>query len=123
MPDADVPSSVRASPLHDQAHPLEYQYAAFISYRHAAVDRKWAVWLHRALETYRVPRRLVQDAELAPRIGRVFRDEEELAASADLSESIDLALMPDPGRIRGSQRPAIPSCPQCEWHRSRPLRK
>lgn len=69
-----------------------YRYAAFISYRHAPEDRRWAMWLHRALETYRVPRRLQRSAGLPPRIGRCFRDEEELPASADLSAEIDKAL-------------------------------
>lgn len=69
----------------------EYRYAAFISYRHAPLDRRWAVWLHSALETYRVPRRLVT-AGAPPRIGRVFRDEEEVAAVADLSNTIESAL-------------------------------
>lgn len=69
-----------------------YRYAAFISYRHAPQDRKWAVWLHRALEAYRVPKRLQRDAGLAPRVGRCFRDEDELPASADLSREIDAAL-------------------------------
>ena len=32
-------------------------YKAFISYSHA--DEAWARWLHRALEGYRVPRRLI----------------------------------------------------------------
>ena len=32
------------------------KYAAFISYNHR--DRKTAAWLHRALETYRVPRHM-----------------------------------------------------------------
>ena len=35
----------------------EYRYWAFISYSHQ--DEAWARWLHGALETYRVPRRLV----------------------------------------------------------------
>ena len=33
------------------------KYWAFLSYSHT--DRKWGDWLHKALETYRVPRRLV----------------------------------------------------------------
>ena len=32
------------------------RYSAFISYNHR--DRDWAVWLHRALERYSVPKRL-----------------------------------------------------------------
>ena len=70
----------------------EYRYAAFISYRHVEPDRKWAQWLHTALETYRVPRKLVKEKGIAPRVGRVFRDEEELPASADLTSSIESAL-------------------------------
>jgi hypothetical protein len=68
------------------------RYAAFISYRHDDADRKAAVWLHRALETYRVPTKLAAERHLPVRLGRVFRDEEELAASADLSRDIEEAL-------------------------------
>src|SRR5262245_45300550 len=68
-----------------------YQYDAFISYRHHQADRQWAKWLHRRLETYRTPRALRQRGVL-PRLGRVFRDEDELAASADLGNRIDDAL-------------------------------
>jgi len=35
----------------------DYKYKAFISYSHQ--DKKWGDWLHRALETYRVPKGLV----------------------------------------------------------------
>ena len=35
----------------------EFRYRAFISYSHS--DERWAQWLHRALETYRLPRHLV----------------------------------------------------------------
>lgn len=65
-------------------------YSAFISYNHR--DRRWAVWLHRALERYRVPKRLrgrgapfgTIEAKLPP----VFRDRDELAASSDLAQSV-----------------------------------
>lgn len=67
------------------------QFAAFISYRHVDPDRTWAQWLHRALESYRVPQGLV-DKGYPKRIGVVFRDEDELAASHDLSEEIEAAL-------------------------------
>ena len=67
------------------------RFGAFISYRHLEPDRGIAHWLHAALETYRVPSALVR-AGIRPRLGRVFRDEEELAASADLSGRIDNAL-------------------------------
>lgn len=67
------------------------RYGAFISYRHTDPDRKWAKWVHSKLETYRVPKRLVVSG-VPGRVGRIFRDEEELAASADLSQRIDEAL-------------------------------
>jgi WD40 repeat protein/tetratricopeptide (TPR) repeat protein len=76
-----------------ESSPVEqYRYAAFISYRHVEPDRRWAQWLHRTLETYRVPRRLRRDNGIPARLGRCFRDEEELPASADLSAQIDQAL-------------------------------
>jgi len=71
--------------------PGNERYGAFISYRHTDPDRQWAKWLHSEIETYRVPKRLMV-AGVPERVGRVFRDEEELAASADLSQRIDEAL-------------------------------
>ncbi len=64
-----------------------YRYDAFISYRHVEPDRSWAKWLHESLETYRVPQKLARQG-VAPRVRRVFRDEEELSASADLRKEI-----------------------------------
>ena len=43
------------------------QYAVFISYRHAdnlEMGRKWANWLHEALESYEVPPDLVGKTSL-----------------------------------------------------------
>jgi WD40 repeat protein len=67
-------------------------FVAFISYRHVEPDRRWAKWLHRKMEGYRVPRRLMRERQLPRRVGRIFRDEEELAASSDLSAGIRRAL-------------------------------
>lgn len=71
-----------------------YKYWAFISYSHR--DQAWAEWLHHALETYRVPRRLVGRKAPAGAVPRrlfpVFRDQEELPSSPDLSGAIDEAL-------------------------------
>lgn len=71
-----------------------FKYRAFISYRHK--DKAWADWLHRSLETYRVPRELVgqagRDGAVPARITPVFRDREELAASVDLGQEIQAAL-------------------------------
>jgi len=70
------------------------KYWAFISYSHR--DEPWARWLHRAIETYRVPDRLVgkttRDGIVPKRLFPVFRDRDELPASSDLSISIVDAL-------------------------------
>ena len=72
-----------------------YKYWAFISYSHA--DEEQAAWLHRALETYRVPRQLVgrqsPDTTLPKRLFPIFRDREELAGASDLSGKIKEALL------------------------------
>ncbi|WP_424682127.1 TIR domain-containing protein [Frateuria sp. YIM B11624] len=78
----------------NQACPTDFRYRAFISYSHR--DRRWAEWLHRALETYRVPSRLVGLVTAAGTVPRrlapIFRDREELASSSDLGGKVDLAL-------------------------------
>jgi tetratricopeptide (TPR) repeat protein len=69
-------------------------YWAFLSY--SSHDRGTAIWLQRALETYRLPRRLVgraTPAGPAPRRFRpIFRDGTELAADPDLVAQITSAL-------------------------------
>jgi tetratricopeptide (TPR) repeat protein len=70
------------------------RYSAFISYNHR--DRDWAVWLHRALERYSVPKRLWGRpspwGEIGERLPPVFRDRDELATSSDLASSVKEAL-------------------------------
>lgn len=71
-----------------------FKYRAFISYSHK--DAKWANRLHKSLETYRVPKYLVgQETERGPipkRLGRIFRDRDELPSATDLSEAVNQAL-------------------------------
>jgi tetratricopeptide (TPR) repeat protein len=71
-----------------------YKYRAFISYSHR--DAEWGTWLHRSLERYRVPRRLVgrttSQGVVPPRIAPVFRDREELSTASNLSREITTAL-------------------------------
>ena len=70
------------------------RYRAFISYSHD--DARAAAWLHRALESYRVPRRLRLgpggDPALPERMAPVFRDREELASAQSLGPQIESAL-------------------------------
>jgi len=70
------------------------RYVAFISYSHQ--DNSWAEWLHRALESYRVPRRLVgrkTAAGIVPRrLVPIFRDRDELASAPDLTREVNAAL-------------------------------
>lgn len=63
-------------------------FRAFLSYSH--VDERAARRLHRALETYRLPRRLRAGAD--GRLTPIFRDRDELPAGEDLSATIRSAL-------------------------------
>jgi tetratricopeptide (TPR) repeat protein len=72
----------------------EYKYSAFISYSHK--DEKWASWLHKALETFKVPKYLVGETTgmgtIPERMGKVFRDREELSSSHSLGTELTQAL-------------------------------
>lgn len=71
-----------------------YLYRAFISYSHR--DQDIAKRLHRELESYRIPSKLVgkqTSVGATPRRLRpIFRDREELPASGDLSAELSAAL-------------------------------
>ncbi|WP_295691979.1 toll/interleukin-1 receptor domain-containing protein [uncultured Maricaulis sp.] len=70
------------------------RYRAFISYSHR--DQAFARALHRQLETYRVPSRLVGRetavGSVPRRLTPIFRDREDLAATGDLTASVRDAL-------------------------------
>jgi YD repeat-containing protein len=68
-----------------------YRYRAFISYRHVERDRVWARWLIETLETFRTPSPLVHRG-VPPRIGQLFRDDDEIPASGSLTRQIEDAL-------------------------------
>ncbi|TAM02019.1 MAG: toll/interleukin-1 receptor domain-containing protein, partial [Rhodanobacter sp.] len=72
----------------------DFHYRAFISYSHQ--DKVWADWLHKALETYRVPSRLVGTETAAgvipKRLAPIFRDRDELASAFDLGNKVNEAL-------------------------------
>ena len=71
-----------------------YRYRAFISYSHT--DRKFARWLMRKLESYRVPKHLVGKASpmgpVPSNLRPIFRDRDELASASDLGERIHSAM-------------------------------
>ncbi len=68
-----------------------YQYKAFISYRHVSPDQDAAKKLHTLIENYPVPADLKKSLGIS-RMGRVFRDQEELPLSKDLGADIRTAL-------------------------------
>ncbi len=96
------------------------EYAAFISYRRdkpqdrhrhdKPQDRQWAEWLVEALETYRIPKHL-QKLGYPQRIGKVFRDDNELSVGNDLTDKIKQRL--------ASSRNLIvvcsPETPKSQW--------
>lgn len=69
---------------------MERNYIAFISYRHIPRDMAIAKQLHSLIENYVIPKGLRKSN--AKKLGIVFRDQEELSASYDLSLDIQLAL-------------------------------
>jgi hypothetical protein len=70
------------------------RFRAFLSYSHR--DQAFGRRLHRRLERYALPRRLVgRPTPLGPaprRLAPVFRDREELSAAGDLSAEVQAAL-------------------------------
>ena len=70
------------------------KYWAFISYSHK--DTAIADWLHKKLETYRVPRSLVgtptRDGTAPERLIPIFRDREELPTSSQLGDNLQRSL-------------------------------
>lgn len=65
-------------------------YKAFISYSHR--DSQWATWLHRQLERYRLPRHIAQSLGQPAKIGKIFRDRDELSSGHNLTDHIQNAL-------------------------------
>lgn len=66
-------------------------YSAFISYRHTEPDASIAGHIQRQLERYHIPK-AIQKSTGTKKIGRVFRDKEELPLSNNLGDDIEEAL-------------------------------
>ena len=69
----------------------ENNYIAFISYRHKPLDKEAAERIQRSIERFAVPKEFREKAG-GKKLGRVFRDEDELPVSSNLSDSILYAL-------------------------------
>ena len=69
----------------------QQSYCAFISYRHQSPDQEIAKALHTAIETYKIPAS-VRKQTGKKRMGKVFRDQEELPLSSNLGSDIEAAL-------------------------------
>lgn len=77
----------------EKSDPQVVRFRAFVSYSHT--DATIAQKLHRKIETYRLPHHLRDRETDDPdngRMGRIFRDREDLPAAEDLSESVKQAL-------------------------------
>lgn len=74
----------------DEKKKTAREYVAFISYRHKDLDKYVARKVHTLIERYVVPKEL--RAQHGKKLGLVFRDEEELPVSSNLTESIQTAL-------------------------------
>ena len=68
---------------------VEKRYAAFISY--SQKDAKHAKKLHSALEAYRIPSD-ISGTKAKQGLGRFFRDDDELSASASLGAALEGAI-------------------------------
>lgn len=68
----------------------EPRYTGFISY--SQKDKAWADRIHRALERYRLPAGLPQERRDIRRLGRFFKDDDELAGTANLGAALESAI-------------------------------
>jgi WD40 repeat protein len=79
---------------HPNPQQAEFKYWAFISYSHA--DSAFADWLHKSMETYKVPKNLIgkpsRSGVVPERLFPIFRDREELPGSANLGDNLSRAL-------------------------------
>lgn len=68
------------------------KYDAFISYRHADLDKFVAETLHRQLEKFRIPKQIRKDKGFEKKSVLIFRDQDELPLSSNLADPITEAL-------------------------------
>ena len=64
---------------------MEYNYKAFISYRHAKLDMKVAAEIQNRLERYTIPGSIRKEYGLK-KIGSIFRDKDELPSTNKINK-------------------------------------
>lgn len=91
----------------------EYTYDAFISYRHAELDKFVAENLHKQLESFHLPLNVSRKKAKGTktRIKRIFRDKDELPIASDLATPIMSALQNSEFLIVICS----PRAPQSQW--------
>jgi len=94
LPSSELAMLARPGEKMGEREAGELRYTAFLSYSHK--DAAAAGRLHRRLEAYRMPKRLIgRDTPRGPvpeRLAPIFRDRDELPAASDLSETVREAL-------------------------------
>lgn len=70
----------------------EYKYKAFISYSHK--DKKFAKWLHKRIENYKIPKSLKEKYPNLPKDLKhsIFREEAKLSTTSELGINLKYAL-------------------------------
>ena len=96
--------------LPDTREPNNYEYSAFISYRHHPRDTEVATQLQRALESYRLPKDVAAKYG-ARKLDRLFRDQDELPVTESLPDTIRQALM----KSRVLVVVCTPDTPESTW--------
>jgi tetratricopeptide (TPR) repeat protein len=93
-PSSELAMPARPGGIMGEREAGELRYTAFLSYSHK--DAAAAGPLHRRLETYRMPKRLIgletAQGPVPERLAPIFRDRDELPAATDLSETVREAL-------------------------------
>lgn len=85
------------------------KYRAFISY--SQQDKVWARRIQKSLETYRVPLGVAVDGLVRRKLGRFFRDDDELAGEPSLGDALQ-------GAIRDSENMIViasPNAARSKW--------
>jgi tetratricopeptide (TPR) repeat protein len=69
----------------------DYEFYAFVSYKRGGNDEKYASWIQRRLERYRIPTDIAHDLKPLKRL-RIFRDKTDLGSHASLERGLSQNL-------------------------------